>query len=170
MTIMNRVLAAVGMIRHDLRSIGRGTEAFCRYLCSKEDLTVGLGLFSAASNIATKGQANQYSVRVANAGRHCEEFLLTFQIKAVNVSVPSQGHYASFTKKLTVQPHLSSTLTIQYDWMAHADFQIDGVLSLPDDFLRGDTDTPHLYAVTALLCNSKGTQLDALTIYQELTD
>jgi hypothetical protein len=158
------------MVGHDSRRIARGTEAFFRYLFSKEELTIGLGLLSATSNVATKGQANQYVVRIANAGRNCAEFLLTFQIKAVNVSVPSQGHYASFTKKLTVQPRLSSTLTIQYDWVAHADFQVDGVLSLPDDFSRGEIDTPHLYAVTVLLCDSKGTRLDALTIYQELTD
>jgi hypothetical protein len=170
MAIMNRVKAELRTLGHDLRRIGRGTEAFFRYLFSKEDLTVGLGLFSAASNIATKGRANQYVVRIANAGLNRADFLLTFQIKAVNVSVPSQGHYASFTKKLTVRPQLSSTLTIQYDWMAQADFQVGGVLSPPDDFLRGEIDTPHLYALTALLCDSKGTQLDALTIYQELTD
>jgi hypothetical protein len=170
MTIMNRVLAAVGMIRHDLRSIGRGTEAFCRYLCSKEDLTVGLGLFSAASNIATKGQANQYSVRIANAGRNRAEFLLVFHIKAANAPLPFQEHYASFTKKLTVQARLSSTLTIRYDWMTHAEFQVDGALSLPDDFSRREVAMPHLYSVTVLLCDSNGTQLDDLTIYQELTD
>jgi hypothetical protein len=170
MAIMNRVLAAIGIIRHDLRRIGRGTEAFFRYVFSKEDLTVGLGLFSAASNIATKGKANQYVVRIANAGRNCAELLLSFHIQAANLSVPSQGHYASFTKKLSVHPSRSSTLTIQYDWMAHADFQVDGALSLPDEFSRGKIDTPHLYSVTVLLCDSKGTQLDALTIYQELTD
>jgi hypothetical protein len=158
------------MVGHDLRRIARGTEAFFRSLLSKEELTVGLGLLSAASNIATKGQVNQYIVRIANAGRNCAEFLLTFHIKAANISVPSQGHHASFTKKLTVQPHLASTITMQYDWMAHADFQVDGALSLPDDFSRGEIDTPHLYSVTVLLCDSKGTRLDALTIYQELTD
>ena len=170
MAIMNRVKAELRTLGHDLRRIGRGTEAFFRYLFSKEDLTVGLGLFSAASNIATKGRANQYVVRIANAGRNCAEFLLTFQIKAVNVSVPSQGHYASFTKKLTVRPHLSSELTIQYDWMTHAEFQVDGALSLPDDFSRREVAMPHLYSVTVLLCDSNGTQLDDLTIYQELTD
>jgi hypothetical protein len=170
MVIMNRVMAGLRTLGHDLRRIGQGAEAFFQYLFSKEDLTVGLGLFSAASNVATKGQANQYVVRIANAGRNSADFLLTFQIRAVNVSVPSQGHYASFTKKLTVQPHLSSELTIQYDWMTHAEFHVDGALSLPDDFSREEIDTPHFYAVTVLLCDSKGAQLDALTIYQELTD
>ena len=165
---MNRVMAGLWMVGHDLRRLARGANAFLRALVAKEDLIGGLGLFSTVSTITTKGQAHQYVVRIANARRMCVEFLLTFHIQAAHLSVPCQGYYASFTKKLSIQPRRSSTLTIQYDWMDQADFRVDGCSFPPDDFSRGEIDTPQLYAVKVLLGDPTGAQLDELTIYQEL--
>lgn len=167
---MNRVTAGLWMVGHDLRRIARGTEAFFRGLFSKEDLAGGLGLLSTASTTATRGQVHQYVVRIANARQNCVEFLLIVRIKAAYLSIAGSGQYASFTKKLRVQPRRSSTLTIQYDWMNHAEFRVGGSSFPPDDFSRGEIDTPQLYAVTVLLRDSKGSQLDDLTIYQELRD
>jgi hypothetical protein len=165
---MNRVMAGLWMVGHDVRRIARGANAFFRGLVSKEDLSGGLGLLSTVSTITTKGQTHQYVVRIANASGNCVEFLLTFHIQAAHLSVPSQGYYAPFTKKLSIQPRRSSTLTIQYDWMDQADFRVGGSSSPPDDFSKGDIDTPQLYAVKVLLCDPNGAQLDELTIYQEL--
>jgi hypothetical protein len=150
--------------------MARGTNAFLRGLFSKEDLAGGIGLLSAASTIATKGQAHQYVVRIANAEQNCVEFLLVVQIKAAHLVIPGSGQYASFAKKLRVQPCRSSTLTIQYDWMDHAEFRMGGASFPPDAFSRGESDTPQLYTVTVLLCDSEGTELDELMIYQELRE
>jgi hypothetical protein len=158
------------LVGRDLRRIFRGVQAFFRYLFSKEYLEVGLGLLSAASNLAKPGQPNQYVVRIANASRNPSTLVLTISIKAAKASNLCRGHYAYFTKKLTVQPRTSSTVAIQYDWTVHADIQIDGLPAPPDDFWRGDIDTPQLYSVTALLRDAKGTRLDGLAVYQELTE
>ena len=159
------------LVGRDLRRLFHGVEAFFRYLSSKEELEVGLGLLSATSGIARRGRPNQYVVRIANAGRSPFTFELTISIECVKAAQPSgpgEGHYAHFTKKLTVQPRTSSSIAIQYDWTVQAEFQIDGVSAPPDNFRRGDIDTPQLYVVAALLRDMKGTRLDKLAVYQEL--
>ena len=158
------------LVARDMWRILRGGGAFFRYLFAKEDLEVGLGRFSAASHLARRGQPNQYVVRVANASHTPATFVLRMSIQADRVSNSSREDDAYFAKKLTVQPCTSSTITIQYDWMFTADFQIDGVSTPPDDFWRGGIDTAQLYAITALLQDAQGTRLDGLTVFQELTD
>jgi hypothetical protein len=159
------------LVGRDLRRLLHGVGAFFRYLSSKEELEVGLGLLSAASGIARRGQPNQYVVRIANAGRGPFTCVLTISIKSVKAaqrSGPREGHYAHLTKTLTVQPCVSSNIVIQYDWTVQAEFQVDGVSAPPDNFWRGDIDTPQLYSVAALLRDVKGTRLDKLAVYQEL--
>jgi hypothetical protein len=109
-------------------------------------------------------------LRIANAGRQPRDLTLTIDIYAVNMSEPADGHYASLTKTLIVQPHAASTITIHYDWFAEACFRIDDDVSPPDGIWRGAIGTPQLYAVTALLDAGKGTQPDSLTVYQELAE
>ena len=158
------------LVARDVWRILRGGGAFFLHLFAKEDLEVGLGLLSAASNLVRRGQPNQYVVRVANASRTPATLVLRMSIQADKVSNSSRGSDTYFTKKLTVQPCTSNTIAIQYDWMITADFQINGVSAPPDDFWRGDIDTPQLYAITALLQDAKGIRLDGLAVYQELTD
>jgi hypothetical protein len=153
----------------DVRRVFRGAKAFVRYLLVKQDLEVGLGLFSAASAVARQGQPNRYVVRVANATRHSLELTLTIRVKAAKTVDPSEQHHASCTKGMTVPPRLSTTITIECDWMGQVDFRIDGVSSPPDDFWRGEIEMPQFCSLTALLCDKTKAQLDALTIYQELT-
>jgi hypothetical protein len=159
------------LVGRDVRRLLHGVWAFFRYLSSKEELEVGLGLLSATSGIARRGQPNRYMVRIANAGRGpftCVLIISLKSVKATRRSGPREGHYAYFTKTLTVQPRASSNIVIQYDWTVQAEFQVDGVSAPPDNFWRGDIDTPQLYLVAALLRDVQGTRLDKLAVYQEL--
>jgi hypothetical protein len=156
--------------RRDLLRIVHGINTFFRCLWSKQDCQVGLGLFAAATHVARKGQSSQYVARIANAGRDPLDVTLTIDIWAGKVPELSTGHYASFTKCLTVQPRIAGTITIEYDWMEHAVFQTDGRALFPDDFRRGTVSTPQLYSVTALLSDLEGRRLHGLTVYQELTE
>jgi hypothetical protein len=153
----------------DLLRIVHGITTFFRCVWSKEDCQVGLGLFAAATNVARKGESSQYVARLANAGRDPLDVTLTIDIWAGEVPELSTGHYASFTKRLTAQPRIAGTITIEYDWMEHASFHTDGRASPSDHFWRGTVGTPQLYTVTALLSDSEGRRLDGLTVYQELT-
>jgi hypothetical protein len=54
--------------------------------------------------------------------------------------------------------------------MGHVRFHIDGTPSPPDDFCRGGSEGPRLYALTAFLSNGQGRRLDGLTIHQELVE
>lgn len=64
---------------------------------------------------------------------------------------------------------MGSAVVIDYDWIDRACCSIDGVSSSLDEFWRGYLDIPQLCAVTALLHDLDGQQLDGLTVYQELT-
>jgi hypothetical protein len=154
----------------DLLRIVRGIHAFLRCVWSAEDCHVGLGLFAAATHMARKRQSSRYVARIANAGRDPLGVALTIDIRAGQVPELSTGHYASFTKRLTAQPRTAEAITVEYDWMEHAIFHTDGRASPSDHFWKGSIGTPQLYAVTALLTDSEGRRLDALTVYQELTE
>ncbi len=151
----------------DLLRMAREIEVFFRSMCAKEDCRVGLGLLSAASNVARKGQSSRYMVRIANAGRDRLDVRLTIAICAGKLPGACAGHDVSFTKRLTVQPCSALALAIEYDWIAPAMFHPDGDALPADDFWSGTVDTPQLYAVTAVLCDLEGRRLDGLTVYQD---
>jgi hypothetical protein len=136
---------------------------------SKEDCQVSFGLLSAASHVARKGQSSRYVARIANAGRDPLDVTLTVDVWAGKSPEPFTGHYASFTKRLTVQSRSARTVTIEYDWMTHAVFHADGHVLTPDSFWRGTGGTPQFYSVVALLSDPEGKRLDQLTVYQEVT-
>jgi hypothetical protein len=170
MALMRRIKATLWQVGVDSGRVFRGTVAFFQYFCAGEDGDVGLGLLSAESNLARRGQANEYVVRIANAARQSREVTLTIDIAAAHASAPDLERYAYFTKSLTVPPHLSRAIAIRYDWMNHVCFHVDGASSLPDSFCRGESNVPHLYAVTAFLSNGQGRLGDDLTVYQELVE
>jgi hypothetical protein len=153
----------------DLFRIVRGIYAVFRYMWSKEDCQVGFGLLSAASHVARKGQSSRYVARIANAGREPLDVTLTVDIRAGTSPEPFTGHYASFTKRLTVQSRSVRTVAIEYDWMTHAVFHVDGDVLTPDSFWRGRGGMPQLYLVAASLSDPEGKRLEQLTVYQELT-
>ena len=155
-------------MRWDLQRIIRGTAAIFRYLRSHESSQVGLGLFAAASNITVIGQPNRYEVRVVNASQDTRDLTLGVDIYAVDVPRHPEGHYGFFSKQLTVKSGTSSTIAIQYDWLTTAYLLIDGMSSPADGMWRGEVHRPQLYAVTVALFDKQQTQLDELTIYQEL--
>jgi hypothetical protein len=156
-------------VGRDLRRIAHGIKAFVRYLVAEEDCEVGLGLLSATSRIARRGQASQYVVRIANVNDVPREVLLALDIKMAERPAHHERHYASFTKHLTLGPRTARTVTIAYDWLSDASFSHEGYMSPPDDFWEGTGDTGQLYALTALLSDLQRRQLDRLTVYQELT-
>ena len=156
-------------IGQDLLKVMRGLNTFARYLTSKDDREVGLGLLSAASSAVRKGQWNRYVVRIANASRQPMACRLVFEISALTAGEPPAARYTHLTKSLTVAPRAGSAVAIDYDWMDRICCRIDGVCASPDDFWRGSLDRSQFYAVTALLYDLHGRQLDGLTVYQELT-
>ena len=156
-------------IGQDTRKVMRGLNALRRYLTSKDHCEVGLGWLAAASGAVRQGQSSRYVVRIANAGRQPLACRLLLQISSLTTGELLAAHYAHLTKSLTIPSHMGSTVAIDYDWMTQACCSIDGVSSPPDEFWRGSFDRPQLYAVTALLYDLDGRQLDALTVYQELT-
>jgi hypothetical protein len=170
MILMKRGMIGIRWLWRDARRILRAVGTFLRYLLSKQDRDIGIGLFSAASGRARRGQPNDYVVRVANASRSPLRVILCISIMAAKTVGPSEGHHASFTKELTLQPRTSTVIAIQYDWMGQAEFQIDGVSSPHDDFWRGTIEMPQLYSLTASLRDITSTPLDTLTVYQELVD
>jgi hypothetical protein len=157
-------------VGRDVGRMWRGSKVFFRYLLAKEDCEVGLGLLSAASNLAKPGPLNQYVVRIANSGRNPADVVLTIEITAADIPSPHSGPYTWFTKQLTVQPRTSSDIVVLFDWINQVKFQIDGVLVPPDDFRREAMVTPRLYSISALLREVQGTWIDRLNVYQELTE
>jgi hypothetical protein len=91
-------------------------------------------------------------------------------VKAAKIVDPSEKQHAYCTKKITVHPRMSTTIAVECDWMGWVEFQMDGASYPPDDFWRGEVKMPHLCALTALLSDTTGAQLDALTIHQEWMD
>ena len=165
-----RVAVRLWLLWCDIRRIFRGAKAFVRYLSAKQEPEVGLGLFSAASGTARQGQPNHYMLRVANATRHSLELVLTMRLTAAKTIDPSEQQYASYTKRMVARPRTSTTVAIECDWLGQFDFRGDGVSSPPDDCWRREIAVPQFCALTALLYDAMGAELDALTIYQELTD
>jgi hypothetical protein len=168
--LMARVKTALRRVGGDAGGIIRGAVAFFRYFCADEDIDVGLGLLSAGSSLARRGKPNEYVVRIANAARQSRDVTLTIDIAAAHVSPPATGHYAYFTKFLTLQSRASRAITIEYDWINQASFHVGGASSPPDEFYSGGNDVPHLYALTAFLSHGQGRRLAGLTIYQELAE
>jgi hypothetical protein len=169
MVPLKKVLMRLPLIGRDAQRVLREVDAFLRYLRSKEDVEVGLGLFAAASHVAVIGQPNRYEVRVASASRDSRDVMLVVDIYAVDLPRHPEGHYGWFTKHLSVKRGTSRTIAIEYDWLATPCVLIDDVPSPPDAIWRGQGHRPQLYSVTATLFDMQRTQLDSLTIYQELT-
>jgi hypothetical protein len=167
---MRSVKMALGQGGRDLRKTLRGLVAFFQYLSVGDDLDVGLGWLSARSLLARRGQASEYVVRMANTTRQPQEVTLIIEIVAADVSRSVAGLYTLFAKSLILPPRISWEMTIGYDWIDHAWFQVDGMLSPPEDFSRGESDAPHLYALTVFMSNRLGKRLDGLTVYQELVE
>jgi hypothetical protein len=170
MAFMQRIKIALWQGGRDLGKTIRGLIALLQFLFAGDDLDVGLGLLSAGSLLARRGQANEYVVRITNTAYQPREVTLTMEIVVAHVSEPTAGPYTFFAKSLILPPRISSEMTIGYDWMNHAWFHVDGALSPPDDFSRGESDAPHLYALTVFLSNRLGKRLDGLTVYQELVE
>jgi hypothetical protein len=170
MALLQRIKIALGQGGRDLGKTFRGLVTFFQYLSVSDDLDVGLGWLSARSLLARRGQASEYVVRMANTAWQPQKVTLTIEIAAAHVSKPAAGPYAFFGKSLILPPRISWEMTIGYDWMTHAGFQIDGILSPPDAFSRGVNDAPSLYALTVFLSNRLGKRLDGLTVYQELVE
>lgn len=156
-------------IGEDTRKVMRGLKALRRYLTSKDHCEVGLGLLAAASGAVRQGQSSRYVVRIANAGRQPLACRLVLQISTLTTGKLPAARYAHLTKSLTIPPRMGLAVAIDYDWMTQACCSIDGASSPPDEFWRGSLDKPQLYAVTAMLYDLDGRQLDGLTVYQELT-
>ncbi len=167
---MRRVNTALRHVGGDLSRVIRGTVAFFRYLCGREEDDVGLGLFSAGSSLARRGKPSEYVVRVANAARQPREVTLAIAIAAAYVEGPAAGDCARFTRPLLLQPRASQALTIRFTWVDGAWLHIDGASSPPDDSCRGKLAMPQLYALSAFLADGQGRRLDGLTIYQELVE
>ncbi len=156
------------LVWQDLRRMIRGTAAFFQYLLSKENIDVGLGLFSAESNLVVRGQQSRYVVRIANMSKEAYDVKLVIDISATEAPEHPEGHYGYFSKRLTAKPRASTPVEVHYDWLAAASFMIDGVPSPPDEFWKGEAGSPQLYSVNAILFDPNGNRLDTLTIYQEL--
>jgi len=169
MASVNRLIAGLRLLRRDLQRSVTGTYALLRYLLSYEQLEVALGLFSAASNTAVAGQLNRYTVRVINVSDFPQRCSLSIDIYATNLPRHPEGHYAYFTKHLTVDPGSLSVIGIEYDWRTRARFIRGGTSFAPDDLWRGGIGGYQFYSVTARVCDAQRKQLDHLTVYQELT-
>jgi hypothetical protein len=161
-------MSGIRQLGADMRRIVGGISAFWQYLRAQNDVEVAFGLLSAASKVARRGESSRYVVRIANASRDPVDLTLTMDIHASKNPIPSDGHYAAFTKRLPMPPCSAMTITIEYDWMAHAAFYTDGRALPPDDFGRGTAQTSQIYTVTALLGDRAGRWMDELSVYQEL--
>lgn len=157
------------LVWRDFRRVVRGTAAFFRYLLSKERIDVGLGLFSAESSIVMRSQPSRYFVRIANMKTEAQDVKLTIDICSLSLPKDPKGHLGYFAKNLRVEPRRSTAIEVHYDWHKKACFVVEDLRSLPDEFWRGRCDLPQVFSVNALLFNSRGTQVDRLTVYQELT-
>ena len=157
------------LVWRDLQRIVRGTAAFVQYLVSKENVGVAIGLFSAEAGIVVPGHPNRYFLRIANVTREAQDVKLTIDICSLNLPKDPKGHLGYFAKSLRVEPRRSTAIEVHYDWLKKACFIVEDLPSLPDEFWKGRCDLPQVFSVNALLFNSRGTQVDRLTVYQELT-
>jgi hypothetical protein len=129
---------------------------------------MGLGLLSAESDIARRGFANRYAVRLVSPSTKTQQAKLVIDIYSLSVPKHPEGHYAYFTQRVSLPPRTASVVEIQYDWLQAASFHIDGVCSPAADLWRGPVDAPQLYSVFALLIDPQGSLVDRLAIFQEL--
>jgi len=154
------------MVWQDLGRVIRGIGAFLRWLVSKQSIDIGLGIFSAESNVVVLGQPTKYFTRIANVMGEAQDVKLAI---CVALPKPQETRYAYFKKSLAVKPYSATAIEVEYDWLTKACFLIDGFSSSPDEFSNGEVDSPQLYSVTAILLDSKGSTVDRLTVFQELT-
>ena len=154
------------LVWQDLGRVICGTGAFLYYLLSKESIDIGLGTFSAELSVVVPGQPTKYYARIANVVGEVQDVKLAI---CVAIPEPQATRYAYFMKSLAVKPHSATAIEVEYDWLTKACFFIDGFSSSPDEFSKGEVDSPQLYSVTAILFDSQGSTVDRLTVFQELT-
>lgn len=162
-------MAKLRQVLNDLRRIVKGSVVFVEYLLSSELVEIGLGQLSAGSAVALRGRQNRYLVTICNARIEPQDVTLAIDICAVDSPTHPGGHYAHFSKRLKVQPRVSTQVEVQYDWLTKAGFVVDDMPSPPDDFWRGTLDRSAHYSVNAILLDPSGNRLELLTVYQELT-
>lgn len=157
-------------LRRIIEDLGRsfhGITTIMTNLLSRQELDVAIGLLTAESKVATKGQKNLYVVRLAN--RRCAPRLihLTIDVCAADVLERSKGCAAHFSQSFTVQPCTAMTIAFQYNWTGEAYFHCNGATFPPESYREGVVLMPQRYAVTAILSEA-GRRLDKLTVYQIL--
>jgi hypothetical protein len=157
-----------GLVWQDLRRIVQGAFACLRYLRSRENIEIALGLFETASSVVVVGQPCRYLIHIANVSGKIWEVRLAVEVSPLAPQNHPAGHYAWFTKRITVPPHRTTRIEVDYDWLTKVDFMLGDVASPPDEFRKGEVDAPQLYAVSASLSDPAGNSLDKLTVYQEL--
>lgn len=162
------VIARLGQFLRDLRRIAGGSAAFLKYLVTSDRVEIGLGQLSAESSVAARGVPNRYFVTISSTRGEPMNVTLAIDIYSVDSPTRGDGHYASFAKRLTARPHASTFVEARYDWLAGADFLLDGTPSAPDDFRKGMLDRSARYSVNAVLLDPDGDPLEVLTVYQEL--
>jgi hypothetical protein len=164
-----RVLWAARTLRHDVRLILAGMRAFRRHARSRDEVQVGLSVFSTPTHVVTRQAACTYDVAIANL-KACElhETLRLDIWSAERPGVPD-GLYASFEKRLILAPRVSSRLSIVYDWTTDARFVLDGQSLGPDAYVDGPCSTLGLYIIRATLLDAAGRPHEPLDVVQLLT-
>ena len=139
-----------------------------RSLLTSDRVDIGLDRMSAASATAARGRASRYHVTIASARSGVTEVTLRVDIRAADVSARTDGRYASFARRLVLEPRTSTDVTVEYDWLSDARFSVGGVLLSVDDLWTGALDRPGPYAVSAILLAPAGRRLDSVTVHQRL--
>jgi hypothetical protein len=155
-------------IWRDLCRAAQGAVAFVHYLRSQETIDIALGAFEATSPTVAVGRPCRYVIRIANASGKIWEVKLVVEISPLAHQDHPARYYAWFIKSITVPPHRTTRIEVDYDWQAKVDFMFGSVAFPPDEFRKGEVDAPQPYAVSASLSDPAGSSIDKLTVYQEL--
>jgi hypothetical protein len=162
---MRRLLS---IIANDAWRIVRAIPVMCHDVCKQERIDCSISLFSAASFDAVRSLPSKYSLVVTNNTSQPLLRKILIYIYKRNSPVHPEGHYASFDRSFRLAPGKSCEIKLTYDWVKHARFIFEGVALLPDNFWRGECNTPGRYAVHAALFEADGKRCENLFIVQDL--
>lgn len=153
---------------YDVRSVARAGRTLWRLARSRERVDVGLGSFSAAAPRVTPGQPQRYAISIASARGQTCDLDVRFDVYASDSPRRQEGHYASVTKRVAVDPRSLCRIEVHYDWLTTARLVVDGEACAPDASWRGTVRLAPRCSVQAAIYDEGGRELDRLTVYQEV--
>ena len=106
----------------------------CGICAPRRPLTSPLGCLKPRHLTVMVGQPCRYVIRIANVSENVWDVKLTVEISPLAPQIRPAGHYARFTKRLTVPPRRTTRIEVDYDWLTKVDFMLSDIASPRTNF------------------------------------